>query len=89
MILPKTRAVDPDPQPFFLMDQLHGLFYVWAIFFFSTTASSSSGTGNFLRFLKLDPDPHRESSWIPIRIGKNSWIRIRKKEMRIHSPAQK
>ena len=54
MILPKTRAVDPDPQPFFLMDQLQ-VFLVWANFFvfFSTTAS-----GNFVRFLKLDLDPH-------------------------------
>ena len=33
----------------------------------------------FIHFLKLDPDPHLKSNWI--------WIEIRKKLMRIHSPA--
>ena len=31
-------------------------------------------------FAKLDPDPHYKSSWIRIRIEKNSWIRIRKND---------
>ena len=31
-------------------------------------------------------DPHLKRFWIRIRIEMNSWIRIRKKKMRIHSP---
>ena len=36
----------------------------------------------FIRYgnlFKLDPDPYFKSSWIWIRIEKNSWIRTRKK----------
>ena len=32
---------------------------------------------NFTKFLKLNPDPHWESSWIWIRIENTSWCRIR------------
>ena len=40
---------------------------------------------NFVR-LDPDPDPHIKTWWIRIHIKMNSWIRIRKKWMRIHSP---
>ena len=42
----------------------------------------------FTNFVKLDSGPHLKSCWIHIRIEKNSWIRIRKKWMRIHSPGR-
>ena len=37
--------------------------------------------------LSADPDSHLKSSWIRIRIEENCCIRIRKKWLRIHSPA--
>ena len=40
-------------------------------------------------FVRLDPDTNFLSCWIRIRNEKNSWIRIRKKRMRIHSPGNK
>ena len=52
-------------------------------FDFSTFEQSFS----FFPLFKLDPDPnlHKKSSWIQSHIEKNSWIRIRKKRMRILS----
>ena len=44
----------------------------------------------FTKFVKLDSDPHGSIFiLIRIRIQKKCWIRIRKKWMRIHSPAEK
>ena len=85
-----SRAVDPGGKIWrIITEKMHGLARIIILIILLSLFQLQDALHKafFYYVLKLDPDPHWESSWIWIwfRIEKNNWIRICKNWVRIHN----